>query len=631
MRNGLTKALAALAIAFVSYQAYAVAPVVRTIPNVTVTDATNTLQVSAPFSFVYPDFINLNDYVSDDGDVADIKWSYRGAGIDGRSKYRINGADPLTSVSLGGTVNPPAGNQVQVGLNLINRGEQFNPDGLAITPTIRDIVLSPFGGPNVDASAQPVGRILTTDVITLFASDGTTATGYLTPAGGKVGGTGFTVWTEKGKYNTRYVNRLSPIAVVTPIRVTAYAFSTTTLNWVSSSPIGNITYQSGTPAAPLGLCITTTAAGANLGEWVSPYGSGGGVQLTKNKVYRMRATMSTNQVTAGSVPLWDIYLQNFNPAGAGGDQAYLADYYFLDGTGSANAVKGPATGLNTFDLWYAPAALQANQWNDTTTGVFNTAFDGKRDFRLIFRILDVDGAGYGAETDSGRICLTDLSVDSFDISNMYKVGNAMVYSLNPIIPGINGVSVLDLLHDSFGQVNGTGSTKDYATSSALTLVPTDPAGWLTELTSITPGDALNPVAGTPEYGNGSSIIDNYPVNWEGSTLYQVVVTASAPDAAGQNNGPDALRLGVDAKSAEVLADSFMTTGLSRVGMPKLAAPQTYQMFFWSHNRSLSTLPEIARLRWRVEVLNSSSFNPARKTGGVRIHSVQVNKVKFPGM
>jgi hypothetical protein len=395
---------------------------------------------------------------------------------------------------------------------------------------------------------------------------------------------------------------------------------------VSSTPIGSITYQVAGP----GLCISTTPAGANLGEWVSPYGANGGVTLTNNSVYRMRATMSTNQTTPGSVPFWDIYLQNFDPANPVGAQAYLADYYFLDGTGSANAVKGPATGLNTFDLWYAPAALTTPQWTDGTSGVFTSTYDTKRDFRLIFRILDVDGAGYGAETDSGQICLTNLVVDKFDLARMYLIGNATVYNLNPMIPGQNGVSILNLLHDSFGILDGTGATTDYVTSSALTLAPADPNGWLTELTTLTPGDTNNPTVNDPNYGDGSAVVDNYPVTWDSNSLYEVLVTVSAPDAAGQNNGPDALRIGVDTKTAELVADSYMTTGLSRVGMPKLAAPQTYSMFFWSHNRSASVFPNTARLRWRMEVLNASSFNPARKTGGIRIHSVQVKKVNFFG-
>jgi len=606
MKNGLTKALAAVAIAFIGYQAYAVAPVVRAIPDIIVTDDTN-LVVTTPFTFVYPDAINLNDYVSDDGDLSAIIWSYKGGfNTNGDSRFRLNGATPLTSATS--TIAPPAVDQIQLAANITAAGE-FNPDANPYTVTVRDIVLSPFGGPNVDP-AVAVGTIIRTEFVTLYASDGTTASV----------GRNLKLMTRKA--GPGVADSLTYTPQPAPVRASTYSFATSTNFWVSSSPIGSITYQT-----VGGLCITSTAAGANLGELVSPYGTAGGVQLTANSVYRMRATMTTNQTNAGQVPLWDIYLQNFNPAGAGGDQAYLADYFFLDGTGSANAIKGPATGLNQFDLWYAPAALSTPQW----AGVFGTTYDGKRDMRLVFRVLDVAGAGYGAETDSGQICMTNLVVDKFDTTRMYEVGNSQVYSLNPVIPGINGVSVLDLLHDTFGILDGSGTTKDYVTSSALTLKPLDPAGWTTELTTITPGDSINPPASDPTYGNGSSVIDNYPINWDSNSLYQINVSVSAPDALGATNGPDALRIGFDSKTSEILGTSFMTTGLTRVGMPKFAAPQTYTMFFWSHNRTLSAVPETGRLRWTLDVMNAAAFNPVRKTGGIRIHSVQVKKVNFYGM
>jgi hypothetical protein len=425
------------------------------------------------------------------------------------------------------------------------------------------------------------------------------------------------------------------------VGVSEWNFASFTNNWYwdTLSSFGSVTQTSGAG----GLCMAVTALGVNVGQWVSPYGSAG-IPLVANSVWRIRATMSTTQTTPGLVPLWDILVQNLNTnpatgAFTAGDLAYTADYMFLDNTGSASAIKGPAVGLNVFDIWYTPPAVRTAAWN---TGIV-PALGGNKDMRLIFRVLDVAGAGYGGELDAGTICLQNVAVDRFDMTKEFPAaGNPDLYNLNPVISGINGVSVLNLLADQFGGGPGTGSVLDYSVAP-LTITPADPAGWLTELTEITPGDTIRPLISDPSYSVAATA-DNFPIPWTSNTLYEMLVDASAPDALGETNGPDAILMGFSAITNEILADSYMLSGLGRIGMPKQGTPQTYTMLFWGHQPSLLATPAGAqRLTWRIYVLNASptydrpappaltGTRIARNQGGIRINAVKVRKVGFLGM
>lgn len=599
MRNGFTKTLAAVAMAWFGYQAFAVAPVVRDLPDAVVGNDETPATGAAPF--IYRDFLDLSSatVVSDDGPRTSLTWSYTSPG-----RYRFNGATPLNT-GTESPVTPPAAKVINSNANITATGES-NPDANAFTPTIRDVILTPFGGPNVD---PPGTGIVASEVVTLFASDGTTA-----------GSNSMIVYSDDGG-----TDRLSATPLPAGVVVYSANLATGTNGWVSGSPIGATTFSS-----VGGICTSVTATGDNIGEWISPYNL---FPTVDNAVYRIRLTMSTNQTTAGSVPLWDLIIQNLQLTGGvttAGDQAFIADYFFLDGTGSANAIAGPATGRNQFDVWYAVSAFRTAQWRSATTGAFQPSLDADNDARMVFRVLDVDGAGYGANVDSGQICMTNIEITRFDYANVIE--GDVVYSLSPITSGINGVSVTDVI----GTGAGAGSTRDFATNP-LTITPTDAAGWLVELTFITPGDTTNPSVVDPSYGSGTSIIDNYPIIWEANTLYQYTVNASAPNAAGETSGPDAIRLGFDAKTIEIFGDSYILTGLpGRPGMPKQGAPQPYTMFWWSHNASLTTVPEANRLRWKLDLLNTDAYNrptatDTRNPGGVRFHNIEVRKITFPSM
>jgi hypothetical protein len=607
MRNGLTKTLAAVAIACLGFQAFAVAPVINEIPSPVVTDDAN--PVSDSYLFVYADWIDLRAYTSDDGDVSNLLWSYTAVNND----YVLNGAAELPDTLDATVINPPAGSVINSAANITAAGEH-NPDGSAFTVTVRDTSLSPFGGPNVPAGSFP-GEILNSDTITLYASDGTTRSA---PGQGI-----FLAYTESSGGVTS--DRLSAVPGPTPINDFTFDFATSGTNgWTSTN--------FGTPAtlsSSGGLCIDVPAGGTNLGQWTGPYPQ---ITLVDNYVYRLRLNLTTTQNTAGAVPLWDIGIENIG--GPASDQAYIGDYLFFDNTGSANAVAGPAQGRNDFEIWFAPSAVRTPQWS----AGFGSIADADNDAIVYFRILDTDASGgIGGELDSGTICLTDLTIDRFNLDDITSSLN--LYNLNPVTSGINGVTVVDLL-DNIAPGPGTGSNKDFL-ANPLTITPADAQGWITELTFITPGDTNNLPVSDPGYV-AADIVDNYPIVWESDVLYELQVDVSAPDATAESNGPDSLRLGFDAKTNEILGDSYMLSGYAgRPGMPKQvgnvspAGPQTYTMFWYSHNSSLVGLGA-SRLRWKVDILNTNLYNrptvtDVRNPGGIRFHAIRVNKVTFSGM
>jgi hypothetical protein len=623
MKNGLTKTLATIAIACLGFQAFASAPVVREMPSPVIVDDAN--PVTGSYIFVYADFLSgpngLNAYVTDDGPVANIVWSFVGAsGVPG--DYQINGA---LGLDLGGgddPVTPPAGKVVSSTATLTAASE-FTTDNNILTPTIRDRSLSPIVGGDPATTGTTVGstpgEIVNTDVLTLFASDGTT-----------VGARELLVFTVAGDPAG---DHLSATQEPTPENVYSTNFATAGASgWVQGAVVGNTTYSTAG-----GICAAVTLTGANIAEWVSPYGTI--IQLVDNAIWRIRATMSSNQTTLGSTPLWDIRIENFRSDAGGADPtggtelAYGSDFMFLDNTGSANRI-GSSPGLTQFDLWFTPAASATPQFRDPTTGAFTAARDAINDARIVYRIIDVDGAGYLGEQDAGTLCITNLVVDRFDLDDQFSP--TQVYNLNPMTQGISGVTAADLIGSA---TDGSGSNKDFSTAP-LTLTPSSAAGWLTELTLIDPGDTTNPPPSDAAYGDGTAGLDNYPITWEPNVLYKVSVVASAPSAAAETNGPDALRLSYDARTIELLGEAYALTGMGQVGMPKqvstVGSTQTFAQYFWSHNASLTTVPNGNRLRWRVGVFNTTNYDHGspvqpRNPGGIRIHSVKVEKVQFFGM
>jgi len=163
MRKGLTVTLMSVSIVMMGAGAMAMAPVIGEIPSPIVGDAES---VTPANLFVYPDAFNLANYVHDDATASgDIKWSFE---IVGAAKYNINGVQPMNTGGGDDPINPGA-KQIN---NQVLGGEE-NPDGNAASITIRNVNLSPIGGPNTDPGASGIVAS-ETQLVTLYASDGTT-------------------------------------------------------------------------------------------------------------------------------------------------------------------------------------------------------------------------------------------------------------------------------------------------------------------------------------------------------------------------------------------------------------------------------------------------------------------------
>lgn len=601
MRNGLTKTLAAVAVGLLACSAFASVPVVQEIPSPVITDDAN--PVTGSYLFIYADWLSpgsLNDYVSDDGPLSNIVWSFTAD----NGNYGVNGAQRLTGADS--LVTPPAAKVINSQANETAAGE-YDVDNNVLTPTVRDISLTPYHAASGTNPGQPAGTIVDTAQVTFWASDGTTAGATKRP---------MTFYTQEWDGTPAGGDRISATPTPPPVHVATLDFSTGTNNWTSATPL-NVTYQTAG-----GLCISVSAvgqAGAAIGQWISPYGV---IALTDNSVWRARATLTSTQTTAGQVPLWDIYFQNLNTDASGnptaGGQAYIGDYLYVDQAGSANAVKGPSVGTNNFELWYTPSAVETPQWRNATSGIFTTTYDGQRDMRIVFRLLDAGGSYGGAAAANGQICLTNLSIDKFDLANIQSSTN--LYTLSPLVVGINGVSV--------GNV-GDGSVQDF-NNNPLTITPS--STWSANIVNITPGDTNNPDISSGSY-DPNAVPDNYPLPWTTGAVYQIVAELSAPNAAAETNGPDAITISFDSKTNELAGDSYATTGLSAVGSPKqvstVGSTQNYMSIIGTGVVTNSAVVNANLLRWKMSILNSPSFG-GTATGGLRIHSIKVNKITFFG-
>ena len=578
MSKGLKVSLVTVAIALMGMTAMATAPVIGNIPSPIVGGGDTTTPAN---EFVYPDAINLNAYVSDDGGVENIVWSYE---VTGTQIYSINGNDPIDS----GSEDPTDPAAVSKDLNTVRNGEQ-DPDGTALSKiTVRNVNLSPLGGTYVDPGSTTGILSSETQVVTLYASDGSTYSQ-----------TEIMVYTDN-----EGPDRLSVEGGGAPVYDMDYTsgapgYTSTSLNSATVTVGGN------------GICIEVAAANVNVGQWISPYPM---FEMQGNSVYRVRANVNGSQTTPGLVPLWDVIIQNFDGnTGLSGANAYIADYYFLDNEGGANAV-GPSVGLTGIDLYFVPLPALLPSWNDPSTGAWTTANDGRNDVQMIFRVLDADAtAGYGGELDVGQVCISTIMIDRFDLLTAVTEGD----------------TVMDL---ALNQTNYRGedllgeTAFDWGTAGELTFGPSD-GNYELEITSVQPGDGDHLGVG----GSGAAD-DDFPIVWEDDTIYMVEMDVSAPTAADELDPNDVIQVGMGGPSWECFMLKLVTRGdstMHNIGLPKSGAAQTYVTFFNGHAASLSAQSDFVRLAPRVLMLNSEplAFNgQTQNTADMTIHGITVKKV-----
>jgi hypothetical protein len=479
-------------------------------------------------------------------------------------------------------------------LRQVLQGEK-NTDGLAQTVTVRDNLLSPIttnGGNGPYGDPGPAGKVTGSDeLVTLVASDGTTYSISIVA-----------MWSDNNG-NDRKGGGGTP--------VTAMSFTASTMGWTSQS---NIFGGSGANASQNsnGLCIDATAAGANYATWFSDFGY---VPLVANQVYRVRLGMLTNSA-ANLTPLWRVIHENGSGAGTTGVPilAYGGETLFLDNVGSANAPSPITGGRPTFDMYITPPQVTTAQWNNASTGAFAPANAPTKDARVIFSVLDVDGVGYGGETDAGQVCLKDIDIVRWTVDS-----------------GVAGATDLDVTAFTDAGQSAGGPPGAWQTDSVLSVTATtfsggvatiapSGAGWgSVEVAVFRPGDK------TADVPTGTNIADNYPVTWDSNVLYHITM-----NLAGNNDTspPDIMRLGADTPTQEVIGNCYCTTKYGLSGMPKSGTPQTYHFFYYSNNRTASVVQNFNRIRPRLDVICRTDFQESTNQGSIAVSACKVQRVQF---
>jgi hypothetical protein len=570
MSKGLKLTLLTVAVALMGMYAMAEAPVVDQIPTVII--GGGTAGSTPPDVFVYPEALDLSTYVTDDGGDAGIVWSYD---VVGTAKYSFNGVDPL------GGADPITPGALEINTQVL-QGE-YDTDTDADTVTIRNIRLSPFSGTGETPDAP--GALFDSQVVTLWASDGATATQ------GEV-----MIWTDNGG-----PDRLST-EVPTGEKILDLDLTNNAPGWGTNTlkdTAGTLTMSAGAN----GICVEVSAPGVNIGWYSSGYGF---ADLVDNAVYQVQMEVTGSQTTAGLGPLWDVIIDNLSDDGfTSGGNVYFYDALFLDNEGGANAAS---LGRTAFEVWFTPPSVNLASWRDLSTGAFSTANEPHNDMRFQFRVLDGDAAsGYGGELDLGQICLGGVVVYRYDIGDV--VAGAAVYN-----DAITDANVYQ--HALLGQ---TAFSFD---AGGLTVGPSG-SDWGTDISYVEPGD-----------GVFTDPTDDYPIPWNtADQLYMLEVNMKAADAASAASPPDVIQIGVDVGTNELIQLNGITAGgrgLNKIGTPQETSG-TFVAFFYSHTPSLTTAADYKRFRPRIQILNSTDLSfegQTTTTGDIVVESWSIKPVSF---
>jgi hypothetical protein len=622
MKKGFTQTLMMTAILVMAAQAMAMAPIIGEIPSPIVGDQETATPVN---TFVYPDAIDLTQYVTDKDTTASlIVWSYE---VTGTQIYKINGDPSL--VPTDDPVAPPA-NKIIAGAGAVetdlhNDTTTHTQDGNPNTITIRNIALTPLSG--VQGTPLAAGTMMPQDV-TLYASDGDTV-------GIKI----VTFFTNTGKDHLSFIG--IPVSSRTPGSGSGNStgFDYTAGTDMTSSVTGN------------GLCMTVgTQNKDKLAFWEGTFGD---IVLVANNAYRIRLIVNGTQTDVSQVPLWDLVIRNFKadttaPNGFGfGMDLYAADFWMFDNAGSQNAAVQLVKGDTTYDFWWTPSPVLTARWNSTTHGATQSGpFDpiNATDKNAIFefRIVDspVSRPDLHPNLAVGTLCLKQFRVDRYDLSTALVADPTPIWQTTSLswvaAPAAPGIAANSMHMDT-----NTNVAVTYTAGSGVTLHTASGNGVSGNGASgncyaqIAPGDNVGLATG--DIFTESNIVDNYPAPFDSKSLYKVTYMLCAPTQADEDHPVDALFLGGETFDDEAIQVGYVDTHAWHCGMPAFkvtgqadATPQPYVFLFYTNFGQSASNPSYWGWKPTLSITNNNAFissgSGETKVGAIKLSSIKIEKI-----
>jgi hypothetical protein len=253
--------------------------------------------------------------------------------------------------------------------------------------------------------------------------------------------------------------------------------------------------------------------------------------------------------------------------------------------------------------------------------MFQPSLDANNDFRVQWRGLDVDNIGYGGELDAGNMCLRSIQVIQHPISAFTVLSTPYnETNLTDARGGAPGAGTT-LINSLVGQTSVNFAGGD------VTVQQSGANGWDIDIVSFTPGNEVLDV-----FNNAAETVDNFPVIQESNKLYKVTIGAVAPDATAETNPPDGIRLGADNAVTEVLHTSNVLASVNTIGLPVQGTETVYTAFYYTHNETLSTVPEANRIRPRADLLLSPQVGIPQvdeNAGGITFTFMRMDEVSVP--
>lgn len=181
-------------------------------------------------------------------------------------------------------------------------------------------------------------------------------------------------------------------------------------------------------ATQQGLSMYTPPTGENLSGWFSPSQFLPLVDLVK---YQINTEFLTDQVFWDSQPAMSIVVDNFPSNTVGNEFVFVVNTGWngiRQGVDDGNIVN--QNGLDAHEIQFVPNTAILPQWrggfydsNDAWVPVnpdnsaFATRAETVNDFRLVYRLLDIDSAGIKAEADYGAVMIKRITIEVWDLTS----------------------------------------------------------------------------------------------------------------------------------------------------------------------------------------------------------------------